>query len=88
VRTEEQLLHLSRYIHLNPYSTSIVKNLDVLYKYEWSSLKEYVGVEENPVCEKEMILSYFKAKENYKNFIANHAEYQRELKLIENLIFE
>ncbi len=88
VETEEQLLHLSRYIHLNPFSSSIVNSLEDLYKYEWSSLGEYIGGSEDHICEKDMIFSSFKTKESYKNFISNRAEYQRELKKIENLIIE
>ena len=88
VEREEQLLHLSRYIHLNPFSSLIVNSLEDLYKYDWSSLGEYIGGSEDHICEKEMILSSFKTKESYKSFISDRAEYQRELKQIENLIIE
>lgn len=88
VEREEQFLHLSRYIHLNPFSSSVVNSLEGLYKYEWSSLGEYIGVSEDYICEKDIILSSFKTKESYKNFISDRAEYQRELKQIENLIIE
>lgn len=85
---EEQFLHLSRYIHLNPFSSSIVNNLEDLYKYEWSSLGEYIGESEDYICEKEMILSSFKTKESYKNFVSDRADYQKELKRIENLVID
>ena len=88
VESEEQLLHLSRYIHLNPYSSKLVENLSDLYKYEWSSLTEYVGGSEDYICDKEMIMSYFKTKESYKKFVSDRADYQRELKRIENLLIE
>lgn len=85
---EEQLLHLSRYIHLNAYSSSIVSGLEDLYKYEWSSLSEYLGGSEDNICEKDMIKSYFKTKESYKNFVSDRADYQKELKRIENLVID
>jgi putative transposase len=85
VDSEEQLLHLTRYVHLNPYSSSIIKTLDELLKYEWSSLKEYIGGGEEPICNKEMVMSYFKNKESYKTFVFDRADYQRELKRIEHL---
>ncbi len=88
IESEEQLLHLSRYIHLNPYSSEVVKNLDGLYKYEWSSLTEYAGGSEDYICDKEMIMSYFKTKESYKKFVSDRADYQRELKRIENLLID
>jgi len=88
VESEEQLLHLSRYIHLNPFSSSIVTSLDDLHKYEWSSLGEYINGSEDYICEKDTILSSFKTKESYKRFVFDRAKYQRELKQIENLIIE
>lgn len=88
VEREEQILHLSRYIHLNPYSSSIVSSLEDLYKYEWSSLGEYLGESDDFVCDKELILSQFKTKESYRNFVSNRAEYQKELKTIENLLID
>lgn len=88
VEKEEQLLHLSRYIHLNPYSSKVVENLNDLYKYEWSSLGEYIGGSEDYICEKDMVLSSFKTKESYKKFVSDRAEFQRELKQIENLLIE
>ena len=88
VEREEQLLHLSRYIHLNPYSSRVVEELDDLYKYEWSSLTEYLGGSEDYFCDKEMIMSYFKTNESYKKFVSDRADYQRELKEIENLIID
>ena len=43
IETDEQLIHVSRYIHLNPYSSFLVKTLDQLIKYPWSSLPTYLG---------------------------------------------
>jgi len=88
VGREEQLIHLSRYIHLNPYSSGIVQNLEGLEKYEWSSLDEYIHATENGICDKEIIMNYFKTKESYKKFVLNNADYQRELKKIEHAILE
>lgn len=86
VNSEEQLLHLTRYVHLNPYSSEIVKELKALEKYEWSSLKEYIGAGEEAICDKEIVMSYFKSKEGYKNFVFDRADYQKDLKRIEHLL--
>jgi len=88
VESEEQFLHLSRYIHLNPFSSSVVSSLENLYTYEWSSLSEYIGGSEDYICDKEMIMNYFKTKESYKKFVSDRADYQRELKQIENLVID
>ena len=82
VNSEEQLLHLSRYVHLNPYSSGLVKSLKGLLKYFYSSLPEYLGEEEEMFCQKKIILNQFKNLLNYKKFIWDQADYQRSLQLI------
>ena len=37
IDSEEQLLHVSRYIHLNPYSSGMLNNITDLDNYEWAS---------------------------------------------------
>lgn len=88
VRIEDdiQLLHLSRYIHLNPYSSFIVKTLNDLLEYQWSSLSEYLGEIENEICDKKVILSNFKDIVKYKSFVLDNADYQRTLDKIKHLI--
>lgn len=89
VESEEQFLHLSRYIHLNPYSSGLVKSLDGLLRYEWSSLKEYVSLDESTFCDREVIMShFFYNKDSYKKFVLDRADYQKGLKIIENSTLE
>jgi len=88
VETEEQLLHVSRYIHLNPYSAGIVKSITELKKYPHSSLPEYLGSAENNLCQKDLVLSYFKGNSGYEDFVSGQADYQRELARIKNLLLE
>jgi putative transposase len=83
VISEAQMLHLTRYIHLNPYSSGIVKDLENLSNYEWSSLPEYLGLVNENVCDRGIVESYFKSKESYKKFVFDRAEYQKELKELE-----
>ena len=87
IETEEQLLHLSRYIHLNPYSSFVVKTLSVLENYSWSSLPDFLGRREG-FCRKDLILSFFKKTEDYKNFVFDQADYQRKLESVKHLTFE
>lgn len=88
IETEEQLLHVSRYIHLNPYSSFVVKSLKELKSYPWFSLPEYLGLANENVCEKTIILANFKAPKDYQKFVFDHADYQRELEKIKHLTFE
>ena len=85
VETEEQLLHLSRYIHLNPYSAAIVKDLDELVFYPWSSLGQYLDRQKG-FCQTDTVMSYFKDFQTYQEFLFDQAGYQRELEMIKHLV--
>jgi len=88
IETEQQLLHTSRYIHLNPYSAGIVKSMEELQEYSYSSLPEYLGINQNKICQKDIILDYFRNSGSYDEFISNEAEYQRELSMIKHVMLE
>ena len=88
VETDEQLLHLSRYIHLNPYSSYVVKDFKKLEDYPYSSFQEYIQKTDVDFCNKKIILGQFQNSASYKNFILNQAEYQRELEKIKHLVLE
>lgn len=88
IETEEQLLHVNRYIHLNPYTSYILKNFDDLVNYRWSSYPEYLALTRDNLCEKSLILSFFKNIKGYRKFIFDQADYQRELDGIKHLILE
>ena len=78
VETDEQALHLTRYIHLNPSSAGLVAGPG-LWKY--SSYGEYIGsMLDKPICD-------FKRNINldglqYRKFAEDHIGYQRSLQLI------
>lgn len=88
IDSEKQLLHVSRYIHLNPYSSGIVKTTDKLLKYDWSSLPEYLNQAKFPFCKKDDILNSFRIENSYKEFLLNNADYQKELENIKHLFFD
>jgi len=85
VETDEQLLHLSRYIHLNPTSSFVTNDLE---KYYWSSYLEYTSEAALPICEKETILSFFSSQEAYRQFVLDQENYARKLTEIEHLLSE
>ena len=88
IATEEQLFHLSRYIHLNPYSSYIVKGLPALAKYPHSSLPEYLSSHEPQLCQKEIILNKFANRSAYKKFVFDQADYQQSLEKIKHQALE
>ena len=74
--TEEQLLHLSRYIHLNPVTGFIVRRLA---DYRWSSYPEYIGLVPTNFCQKEVVLNQFASVDAYRSFVLDQADYAKRL---------
>ena len=87
IRTDEQLIHVSRYIHLNPTTSYVVKDFHSLLDYPWSSLSEYLN-NKPEICEIETIMDIFGTSTNYRKFLEEQVEYQRELDKIKHLILE
>jgi putative transposase len=87
IETDEQFLHISRYIHLNPSSSCLVE-IDNLSFYLWSSFPEYLGKQPVGFVNGQTILNLIGGKEKYKKFVFNQAEYQRELDKIKHLSLE
>jgi putative transposase len=87
VETDEQLIHLSRYIHLNP-STSFITKIEQLENYAWSSLAQYLGANLYEFVNQSLILSFFQNKEDYRKFVFDQSEHQRELGKIKHLLME
>lgn len=85
IKTGEQLLHISRYIHLNPYVSNIVKDPSL---YKWSSFNAYADGRANTNTNKKIVLELFKNSREYVNFVLDHSEYARELERIKHLVFE
>ena len=88
ISDDSQLLHMSRYIHLNPHTSFVVQYLEDISTYPWSSFLEYTSSQKEKVCDKKVILSQFKDKLAYKQFVLNHASYQKKLGKIKHLTFD
>ena len=87
VNSDDLLLHVSRYIHLNPLIADLVKDLN---RYPWSSFLEYVADldQDKVLCKKEIILSQFPNKESYKRFVLDQEGYARQLDKIKSLLID
>ena len=87
IETEEQLLHVSRYIHLNPYTSYVVKNFNTLLAYPFSSLPEYLSGRPD-LCNLDQLEKLFQTPEKHKEFILDQADYQRTLQKIKHQLIE
>lgn len=88
IETEEQLLHTSRYIHLNPYTSYVVRTVGDLITYPWFSLIEYIENKTESICNTETVLSCFPSKKKYLQFVLDQKDYQRKLEQIKHLVLE
>jgi len=83
VKDDEQLLHLTRYIHLNPTSAEIIEKTE---DWEYSSYKEYIDISNKLLCDFRS-LSNINPK-SYKKFVNDRKDYQKELSKIKSLIID
>lgn len=87
IESDEQLIHVSRYIHLNPVSSYLIEP-EQLDNYLWSSYPDYMGLLDRNIAEAEMVLNLFPSKEKYKQFVLDQVDYARKLEHIKHLILE
>jgi len=85
VESDDQLMHLTRYIHLNPSSAGIVKNpQDWLY----SSYQEYLGrtKESQRICQFDELFDI--SPKDYRKFVNDRKEFQKELSKIKAILLD
>lgn len=85
VKSDEQLMHVSRYIHLNPLIADLISNLK---DYRWFSYLSYLGKNNDGFCDPKLILDLFPSKEAYEKFVSDHADYARTLERVKHLTFD
>lgn len=87
IESEEQLIHLSRYIHLNPISSSLIKP-EELETYPWSSFPEYLNLSKNNICNTQPVMNSFPSINKYRDFVYDQIAYAKELEKIKHLTME
>ncbi len=83
VEGDEQLLHLTRYIHLNPTSDNFVEKTG---DWPYSSYHEYLDNTEEKICNFPTYLDI--EPEHYKIFVEERRDYQKKLNEIKHLLLE
>lgn len=84
ITSDELLMHISRYIHLNP----VVAGLTQEPEYEWSSYKEYIDESPFKVCHTKPVLDLFPSVYAYKKFVHDQKDYAKKLHEIKHLTIE
>ncbi|MEK7127413.1 MAG: transposase [Patescibacteria group bacterium] len=89
IESQEQLLHVFRYINLNPVTSYIIKDFKDLINYRWCSYSDYLlNKPLNPFLDTKTINSYFKTTDKLISFLENQVNYQRTLNQIKHLMLE
>jgi putative transposase len=88
IESEEQFMHVSRYIHLNQLTGFVLTSGNELEISPWSSFSAYVGYKDFQFLSKDLLKSYFPNTETFKSFTFDQISYQRELHKISHLLLE
>lgn len=88
IDSEEQLLHLSRYQHLNPLTDGVVTRFEELVIYPYSSFNNYLGKKIYDFVDSEAVLAFFNDNQTYRKFVENQKDYQRRLGQIKKIVLE
>ncbi len=75
--TDSYLLHITRYIHLNP---------DDYQKWEFSSLQYYLGKKNADWVSPQKMLDMFDNKREYSTFIKDHRDYKDTIDQLEHML--
>ena len=82
VDRDDYLLHLSRYIHLNPVTAGLVQRLQ---DWEFSSYPEFIGQRNGSLPKPGIVPSQFPSPDAYRQFVESCVE---DDKGIEHLLFD
>ena len=83
VDSNEYLLHLSRYLHLNPVVAGLVRLPE---DWEFSSYREYIGLRQGTLPTPDIVLAQFPTRDAYRDFVESYQLSDRDV--IAHLLFE
>ena len=83
VNENNYLVHLSRYIHLNPVTAGLAARPE---DWEFSSYREYIGLRDGTLPQSEIVLSQFPSREAYRDFVEAYIPSEQEI--IADLLFD
>jgi len=86
IEDDEQLIHVLRYIHINPVVSSVIRETNI-DSYLYSSFSEYLGIKKG-FCNKELVLKYFSSIEKLRAFTYDQIDYGKGLESIKHIVIE
>jgi len=83
VDKDEYLLHLSRYIHMNPVTASLVEQPEA---WLFSSYRDYIGLRQGTLPAPDVVLAQFPSRQAYRAFVESYRD--QDARIIEHLLFD
>lgn len=83
IKNNEQLLHTTRYIHLNPTTNNLVQKAE---DWQFSSYKDYIN--DGQILKEFIREVSIAGRKQYQAFVEDQKDYQKNLKRIKKLILE
>ena len=86
IKTDEQLMHTSRYIDLNSNSSGLISDVAQLELYRWSGYRAYINekVDDVLINTKPILKMFDDDRDEYKKFVLDRADYQKSLEIIKH----
>jgi len=83
VDDDSYLLHLSRYIHVNPVAAGLVERPE---QWTFSSYRDYIGLRHGTLSTPDAIVSQFASRQAYRKFVESYSD--QASTIIEHLLLE
>jgi len=83
IKNNEQLLHITRYIHLNPTTSNLVEKPE---DWIYSSYRDYIR--NSKILDEILFEISIHDCKTYQEFVNSRIDYQKKLKYIKNLLLE
>ena len=87
IETDEDFMHVSRYIHLNPITSLLLKQ-DELKNSPLTSLPCYLDNRLNNFINTSNLIDMFVSREKYYRFVIDQADYQKKVGMIKRYLFD
>ena len=85
IKEEGYLIHLVRYIHLNPAITGLCAQPE---QWQYSNCQEWLGLRSGTLFDRDFFNTYFETHLQYKEFLEAYQDYKEQQKSIRKYLFD
>ncbi len=85
IEKDEHILHLCRYIHLNPVKAGLVTLPE---QWQYSNYPDWIGERDGTLTDRSFMLDNFGSSRNYREFVMDYLQAKTAEKLIGKYMFD